>query len=192
MSLFTLNTVCTPRNRVFGRLKQYINIYAANARTSKTRFLASLLTLTREPRIKNQFAKIKAKFDKRIAGSGASKQILTTRKRSDIIWHLQNPTAALRGATPAKKASDSNIKYEAKCNYELQDNQAYRKAMIDKETGQSFPARYAITYSDIFANITATHESLMHFSQSSHTSLQSPSLSSHYYFNKSFINSNYS
>ena len=119
MSLFTLNTVCTPRNRVFGRLKQYINIYAANARTSKTRFLASLLTLTREPRIKNQFAKIKAKFDKRIAGSGASKQILTTRKRSNIIQHLQNPTTAFKGATPAKKASNSNIKYKAKCNYKL-------------------------------------------------------------------------
>ena len=135
MSLFTLNIIYTPRDRVFGYLKQYINIYAANARTFKTRFLASSLTLTREPRIENQFAKIKAKFDKRIASGGAFKQILTTRKRPNIIQHLQNPTAALRGETPAKKASNFNIKYKAKCNYKLQDNQAYRKAIIDKETG---------------------------------------------------------
>ena len=119
MSLSTLNTVYTPRDRVFGRLKQYINIYAANARTSRTRFLASSLTLTGEPRIENQSAKIEAKFDRRIAGSGASKQILTTRKRSNIIQHLQNPTIALKGATPAKKASNFNIKYKAKCNYKL-------------------------------------------------------------------------
>jgi len=32
---------------------------------------------------------------------------------------LQNPTIALKGATPAKKASNSNIKYKAKCNYKL-------------------------------------------------------------------------
>jgi hypothetical protein len=76
---------------------------------------------------------------------------------------LQNPTAKLRGNTHAKRASDSNIKYNANSNYKLQDNQAYRKAIIDKETGQSFPARYAIIYSNIFENITATHESLMHF-----------------------------
>ena len=135
MSLSTLNTIYTPRDRVFGCPKQYINIYAANARTSRTRFLASSLTLTREPRIENQFAKIKSKFDKRIDSGGAFKQILTTRKRSNIIQHLQNPTAALRGATPAKKASNFNIKYKAKCNYKLQDNQAYCKAIIDKETG---------------------------------------------------------
>jgi len=53
MSLFTLNTINTPRDRVFGRLKQYININATNARTSKIRFLVSLLTLIRVPRIKN-------------------------------------------------------------------------------------------------------------------------------------------
>ena len=135
MSLSTLNTVYTPRDRVFGCLKQYINIYAANARTSRTRFLASLLTLTREPRIENQSTKIEAEFDRRITGGGASKQILTTKKRSNIIQHLQNPTIALKGATPAKKASNYNIKYKAKCNYKLQDNQAYRKAIIDKETG---------------------------------------------------------
>jgi hypothetical protein len=77
---------------------------------------------------------------------------------------LQNPTIELKGATYAKRASNSNIKYNANTNYKLQDNQAYRKAIINKETGQSFPARYAITYSNIFENITATHESLIHFS----------------------------
>jgi hypothetical protein len=35
-----------PRNRVFGYLKQYININATNVRTFKIRFLASLLTVT--------------------------------------------------------------------------------------------------------------------------------------------------
>ena len=119
MSSSTLNTVRTPRDRVFGRLKQYINIYAANAKTFKIRFLASLPTLTREPRIENWFAEIEAKFDRQIAGSGAFKQILIAKKRSNIIWHLQNPIVAFKGATPAKKASNSNIKYKAKCNYKL-------------------------------------------------------------------------
>jgi hypothetical protein len=53
MSLFTLNTVNTPRDCVFGRFKQYINVNATNARTSRIRFLAFLLTFTKAPRIKN-------------------------------------------------------------------------------------------------------------------------------------------
>jgi hypothetical protein len=85
MSLSTLNTINTPRDRVFGRLKQYININAINARTSRIRFLASLLTLIRAPRIENWSTKIEAKFDLRIASSNASKQVLTATKRSAII-----------------------------------------------------------------------------------------------------------
>ena len=134
MSLFTLNTINTPRDRVFSRLKQYINVNAINARTSGTRFLASLLTPIKAPRIKNWFAEIKAKFDLQIANSNTSKQVLTTTKRSAIIQHLQNPTTKLRGATYAKRASNSNMKYNANTNYKLQDNQAYCKAIIDKET----------------------------------------------------------
>ena len=171
MSLFTLNTINMPRDRVFGRLKQYININAINARTFRIRFLASLLTLIRAPRIENQFAKIEAKFDLRIASSNTSKQVLTTTKRFAIIQHLQNPTAKLKGATYAKRAFDSNIKYNANTNYKLQDNQAYYKAIINKETGQLFLACYAITYFNIFENITIIHESLMHFSQSFYTLL---------------------
>jgi hypothetical protein len=122
MSLSTLNIVNTPRDCVFGYPKQYINVNATNARTSRTRFLASLLTLIRAPRIENWSAEIEAKFDLQIANSNASKQVLTATKRSAIIWHLQNPTAKLRGATYAKRASNSNMKYNANTNYELQDN----------------------------------------------------------------------
>ena len=119
MSLSTLNTINMPRNRVFGRPKQYINVNATNTRTSRIRFLASLPTLIRAPRIKNQSTKIKAKFDLRIASSNTSKQVLTTTKRFAIIQHLQNPTIKLRGATHAKRASNSNMKYNANTNYEL-------------------------------------------------------------------------
>ena len=77
---------------------------------------------------------------------------------------MQNPTAKLKGATYAKRASNSNMKYNANTNYKLQDNQAYYKAIINKETGQLFLACYAITYFNIFENITIIHESLMHFS----------------------------
>jgi hypothetical protein len=122
MSLSTLNTVNTPRDCVFGRFKQYINVNATNARTSRTRFLASLPTLIGAPRIENWSAKIEAEFDLRIASGNASKQVLTAIKRSAIIWHLQNPTIELRGATYAKRAFDSNMKYNANTNYELQDN----------------------------------------------------------------------
>ena len=122
MSLFTLNTINTPRDCVFGRFKQYINVNAINARTSKTRFLASLLTLIKAPRIKNQSTKIEAKFDLRIVSNNTFKQVLTTTKRSTIIQHLQNPTTKLKGATYAKRASNPNIKYNANTNYKLQDN----------------------------------------------------------------------
>ena len=122
MSLFTLNTINTPRNCVFGRLKQYINVNATNARTSRTRFLASSPTPIRAPRIENWSAEIKAKFDLRIASNNASKQVLTTTKRFAIIQHLQNPTTKLKGATYTKRASNSNIKYNTNTNYKLQDN----------------------------------------------------------------------
>ena len=119
MSLFTLNTVNTPRDRVFGRPKQYINVNATNARTSRTRFLAFSLTPIGAPRIENQSAEIEAEFDLRIASSNTFKQVLIATKRSTIIQHLQNPIAELRGATHAKRASDSNMKYNANTNYEL-------------------------------------------------------------------------
>ena len=119
MSLFTLNTINTPCNCVFGCFKQYININATNVRTFKIRFLASLLTLIRAPRIKNQSAEIEAKFDLRIASSNASKQVLITIKRSTIIQHLQNPIIKLKGATYAKRAFNFNIKYNANTNYKL-------------------------------------------------------------------------
>ena len=122
MSLFTLNIINTPRDCVFGYFKQYININAINARTSRIRFLASLLIFIRAPRIENQFTKIKAKFDLRIANSNTSKQVLIAIKRFAIIQHLQNPIAKLKGATHAKRAFNSNIKYNANINYKLQDN----------------------------------------------------------------------
>jgi hypothetical protein len=119
MSLFTLNIVNTPRDRVFGRLKQYINVNATNARTSGTRFLASSLTPIRAPQIENWSAEIKAKFDLQIASGNTSKQVLIATKRSAIIWHLQNPTIELKGATHAKRAFNSNMKYNANTNYKL-------------------------------------------------------------------------
>ena len=76
---------------------------------------------------------------------------------------MQNPTIELKGATYAKRAFNSNIKYNANTNYKLQDNQAYYKAIINKETGQLFLACYAITYFNIFENITIIHKSLIHF-----------------------------
>ena len=85
MSLSTLNTVNTPRDRVFGRPEQYINVNATNARTSGTRFLASSPTPMGAPRIENWSAEIKAKFDLRIASNNASKQVLTITKRFAII-----------------------------------------------------------------------------------------------------------
>ena len=122
MSLFTFNIINTPRDRIFGRFKQYINVNAINARTSRIRFLASSPTPIRAPRIKNQSAEIEAEFDLRIASSNTFKQVLIATKRSTIIQHLQNLTIKLRGATYAKRASNSNIKYNTNTNYKLQDN----------------------------------------------------------------------
>jgi transposase InsO family protein len=48
-------------------------------------------------------------------------------------------------------------------NFELQDNQVYRKPVLNPTTGELLPARYVATYSDVFENICNTHEALMHF-----------------------------
>ena len=102
MSLFTLNTINTPRNRVFGCLKQYINVNATNARTFGIRFLASLLTLIRAPRIENQSAEIEDEFDLRIASGNTSKQVL----QGGGPQPKDNPTRTILGNQAIKQEGE--------------------------------------------------------------------------------------
>jgi len=59
----TLNLTHMPRDRVYGRLNQYLNVQGT-LKSSSTRFLASSPNLT--PKIDNWTAKFKASFDKKI------------------------------------------------------------------------------------------------------------------------------
>jgi hypothetical protein len=147
----------TPRQRVYGRAEQYFDITAPGARSSGTQFLPS--PIADEP-TNNWTAEVEAAWDKRL-GEGGSKKILTTKKRMDIRWWLQHPTAPLPNGSKAEKRYQANIKHEALL-YELQDGQVYRKEHHDNRRGEVVPARYAVCYNDAFGILTTVHEKLMH------------------------------
>jgi hypothetical protein len=148
-----------PRDRVYGRPNQYLDVQGT-PKSSSTRFLAS--SPNPAPKIDNWTAKFKASFDKKIQDREA-RYIFSAKKRANYIWYLENPTAAPRGETKKQKAKDAYGRSVCTKSYKLQDSQLYRKAETDKRTGVIYLARYAATYSDAFENICATHESLMHF-----------------------------
>jgi hypothetical protein len=154
----TLNPTRTPRDRVYGRPDQYLDVLGT-PRSSGTRFLAS--SPNPPPKIDNWTAEFEASFKK--IQDGEARYIFSAKKRANYIWYLENPTAAPRGETKKQKAKDAYGRTTCTESYELQDGQLYRKAETDERTGVTYPARYAATYSDAFENICATHESLMHF-----------------------------
>ena len=160
MSLLTLRlspAPRTPRQRVYGRVEQYFDITVLGARSTSTQFLPS--PITKEP-TDNWSAKDEAAWDQRLA-KGGSRKILTTRKRMDIRWWLQNPNASLPGGTKVERRYQANIKHESQL-YELQDNQVYRKEYHNTRRDEIVPARYALCYNDAFEVLTTTHEKLMH------------------------------
>ena len=115
MSVSTLNPTPTPRNRVFGRPDQYLDVNNT-PRSSGTKFLAS--SPNPPPKVDNQTTEFKAAFDLKVA-KGEARYILSTRKRLDYLHHLKNPTAPPRGETLKQKAADSNTKSTCFESYEL-------------------------------------------------------------------------
>jgi hypothetical protein len=104
MSLSTLRlspNPRTPHQRVYGRAEQYFDITAPGAHSSGTQFLPS--PIADEP-TNNWSAEDEAAWDKRL-GEGGSKKILTTKKRMDIRWWLQHPTAPLPNGTRQRSAT---------------------------------------------------------------------------------------
>ena len=106
----------------------------------------------------NWSAEDEAAFDERLQNKG-SRKILTAKKRSDIKYWLTNPDALI---PKENKAYASNTKYEAKRDYHLQDGQVYRNEFHDSRSGETFPTRYAVCFSDAFEILTTVHEKLMH------------------------------
>jgi hypothetical protein len=88
--------------------------------------------------------------------------VLTSKKRSDIQYHLKNPHSKARGTTKAERQRDQNKKTFALRGFELQDNQVYQKAHVDSN-GDTILARYAACTWDIFDLIYKTHQALQHF-----------------------------
>ncbi len=155
----TPNAIRTPRNRIYGRPDQYLDVNN-NPTSSGARYLASSPQVT--PKVDNWTAEFEAEFDILIA-NGAARFVLGFQKRSDYLYYLQNPKELPRGGTPSERVIDSRKRSTCYKSYELQEGQVYRKAYTDERSGVTYPARYASTWSDIFENITATHESIMHF-----------------------------
>jgi hypothetical protein len=100
MSLSTLRPVSTPRERVYGRAKQYFDISTPGARTHGAIFLPS--PAKNPSLVDNWSAKDEAAFDKRLQEKG-SKKILTARKRFDIKYWLENPTALIPNSTKVER-----------------------------------------------------------------------------------------
>jgi hypothetical protein len=92
MALSTLRPAETPRNRVYGRAKQYFDISAPGAYTHGSVFLPS--PAINPYTIDNWSHEDEQAFNARLAARG-SKMILTTKKRFDLKWWLKNPNALI-------------------------------------------------------------------------------------------------
>lgn len=159
MSLLTLRpepSPRTPRERIYGRADQYFDVTNPNARTEGSRFLPTPVSLEPTP---NFSVEDQLMWDHRLADKG-SKMILKAQKR---FWIRE----FLKGADIPKDDKElkqwySNTKSEAHRDFELQDNQVYRKKYHNARKGEVLPARYALCYNDSFEVLTTIHERLMH------------------------------
>jgi hypothetical protein len=92
-----------------------------------------------------------------------NRSVLTGLKREDHRRWLRNPSGKLQGETTQERAEDANKRTQILANFELQDNQVYRKSETIK--GHLFPARYAVCVWDSFDIICRIHRSLKHFGE---------------------------
>jgi hypothetical protein len=91
-----------------------------------------------------------------------NRSVLTGAKRNTIRTHLSNPNGRPPlEYTPEQRAKFNNDKHDAITNYELQDNQVYRKARIVR--GVPLRARYCACIWDSFEIICKVHLQLHHF-----------------------------
>jgi hypothetical protein len=102
---------------------------------------------------------LEAEYIRWLENESSNRSVLGPRKRLEIRWHLQNPTARVPDDyTAAEKKQFANYKYEARNKFLLQDSQVYRRpeGSIDK-------LRYAACVSDSFAIISRVHCALFHY-----------------------------
>ncbi len=168
MSLSTLNLPALntlPRDRVYGRPAQYINITDPEVRTSGTAFIPSS-PIGEDPLREDNWTQQDEKDFDRYVKDDKCRFILTASTRSLYKYHLENPTAKVRGTTAKERQNDWNAKSAAIAGYLLQDGQIYCQAEWNETTGKMEPPKYVTTYADTFAIIAAAHENLLHFSRS--------------------------
>jgi hypothetical protein len=103
---------------------------------------------------------LRAEYEYYLERSG-NRSILTGQRREIHRRWLRNPSGTLQGLTPKEKAADANNRTHTLANFELQDNQVYRKSETIK--GHLFPARYAVCIWDSFDIICRMHRALKHF-----------------------------
>ncbi|CZR65589.1 uncharacterized protein PAC_15489 [Phialocephala subalpina] len=92
-------------------------------------------------------ASLEDEFDQMLKES-PNRSILSPNKRYNMQHHLKHPLSGARGSTKAERKVDGNLRNWTIANFELQDNQIYRKAGLDKKTGTIFKERYAACDSD--------------------------------------------
>ena len=101
-------------------------------------------------------------FIKYLEIESTNRSVLTGTKRNTIRTHLSNPNGKPPlEYTPEQRAKFNNDKHDALTNYELQDNQVYRKARAVR--GIQFNARYCACTWDSFEIICKVHIQLHHF-----------------------------
>jgi hypothetical protein len=105
---------------------------------------------------------LRAEYEHYLERSG-NRSILTGQRREDHRRWLKNPSEKLQGNIPKEKATDANVRTHTLNNFELQDNQVYRKSETIK--GHLFPARYAVCIWDSFDIICRMHKALKHFGE---------------------------
>jgi hypothetical protein len=92
-------------------------------------------------------------------------KLLTPRRRSDYRYYLNNREATCQSANQKERREAAYTKYWALKNFELQDNQVYRKPEADTD-GTILKARYAACTYDACELICKAHENLHHASKS--------------------------
>jgi hypothetical protein len=95
-------------------------------------------------------AELEAEYIHWLENESSNRSVLGPRKRLEIRWHLQNPTARVPDDyTVAEKKQFANWKFEARNKFVLEDGQVYRQP-----EGSINIQRYCACVSDSFSIIS--------------------------------------
>jgi hypothetical protein len=94
---------------------------------------------------------------------GKNRKHLGPRKRFDYRYFLQNPDTKSILEDAQDRRREANKKFYCLKNFELQDNQIYRKAEV--VDSKYLPARYTVCTYDASDLVSCTYRNLLHASK---------------------------